>query len=92
MYRAEGSLIPFRRMPDDKQETRAAISRRKGDKERNRTHESPNERRSEHERKPEREAEAGEQGAGGQGAGEQRAYPRRDFPKPKPGRVLYQGE
>ena len=73
-------LIPFRRMPDDNQQTRAAVSRRIGERERKRTHESPSERRSghdqgsEHERKPERAAEAGEQGAG-----EQRAEPRRNF-------------
>ena len=85
-----GPLIPFGRMPD-KEGTRTAVSRRIGERKRKRTHESPSERRSGHERKPERAAEAGEQGAGEQGAGEQRVEPRRDFPKPKPGRVVYQG-
>ena len=55
-------------MPDQ-EETRTAVSRRIGKMERKRTHESPYERRSEHERKPDRAAEAGEQGAGVQGAG-----------------------
>ena len=59
-------LASFRRMPDDKDETRTAISRRIGKRERKRTHESPSERRSEHEWEPERKAEAGEQGAGEQ--------------------------
>ena len=53
------------RMPD-KEETRTAVSRRIGKRERKRTHESPSERRSEHEWEPERKAEAGEQGAGEQ--------------------------
>ena len=56
------------RMPD-KEETRTAVSRRIGKMERKRTHKSPYERRSGHERKPEGEAETGEQGAGEQGAG-----------------------
>ena len=76
MYRAEGSLsIRSDACLMTSKETRAAISRRIGKRERTRTTESPYDRRSEHdegsehERQPDRAAEAGEQGAGEQGAG-----------------------